>query len=91
MEAFSKVIAGVVEGGFLFGFSAESAIIGTTNISHLFFANDKLFFCRGCYDRIRALRDLLCFEVVSRLKVSLAKSVVLVGNVPKVEIMDGIS
>ena len=87
MEAFSKMISGAVEGGFISGFSVGEASSGSLNISHLLFADDTLIFCEARREQIRALRALLlCFEAVSGLKVNLAKSeVVPVGHVPNVE------
>ena len=87
MEAFSKMIAGAVAGGFLSGFSVGEATSGSINISHLLFADDTLIFYDAKQEQIRALRAfLLCFEAVSGLKVNLAKyEVVPVGLVPNVE------
>jgi hypothetical protein len=55
-------------------------------VLHLLFADDTLVFCGASLDQVQALGDLLvCFELVSGLKVNLVKSVVvLVGVVDNV-------
>ncbi|KAF5442537.1 hypothetical protein F2P56_035184 [Juglans regia] len=82
MKAFSKMIGGAVEGGFISGFSVGETSSGSLNISHLLFANDTLIFCEARHEQIRAVRALLlCFEAVSGLNVNLAKSeIVPVGH-----------
>jgi hypothetical protein len=87
MEALSKMLSTTVDRGLLSGFSVGSRLSEVVNISHLLFADDTLVFCGANSDHLRYLRVLfLCFEAVSRLKVNLAKSVlVLVGNVDNVD------
>jgi len=79
MEALDRMIYAVVSGGLLSGFYMGSGI----DISHLLFADDMLIFSRADPDRLRHLWCLiLCFEVVSSLKVNLAKLVLVpMGNV----------
>jgi hypothetical protein len=62
------------------------------NISYMSFADNTLVFCGANPDRFHYLRVLfLCFEVVSSLKVNLAKSVLVpVGNVDNVDGLVGI-
>lgn len=80
IEAFSTMIASVMEGSFLFEFSVGEANSGPLIITHLIFADDTLIFFGASHDYIQALRALiLCFGAVSGLKTSFAKSgVVLV-------------
>ena len=52
------------------------------NVSHLFFVDDTLVFCKANASQIRHIGALLvCFEAVVGLKVNLSKSaLVLVGS-----------
>jgi hypothetical protein len=81
MEALSRMITAAVSGGVLDGFR-----VGDASFSHLLFADDTLIFCDASSSKIRSLRSLLLlFEVVSGLKVNLAKSSIIpVGNVANV-------
>ena len=56
-------------------------------ISHLFFADDTLVFCKDSRDQMAYLSWILvCFETFSSLKINLDKSYVLsVGNVENIE------
>ncbi|XP_041019121.1 uncharacterized protein LOC121261047 [Juglans microcarpa x Juglans regia] len=85
MEALSKMIEGMVDGGLLHGFSVGN---GDLNISHLLFVDATLIFCGAHLGQVQDLRALLlCFAVVSRLSINLAKSkIVPVGATPDVEI-----
>jgi hypothetical protein len=87
MEALSKMISALVDGGLLSGFMVGSRSGGAINISHLLFADDTLIFCEANPDHLRNLRSLfLCFEAVFGLRINLAKSeLVPVGNVMNVE------
>jgi hypothetical protein len=62
------------------------------NIYHLLFVNDTLVFYGANSDHICSFQVLLiCFEVVSGLKVNMAKSIlVLVGNVDNVVKLAGL-
>lgn len=74
MATFSKMNSGVMEGGFLSGFSVVEANFGSLLIPQLLFA-DALIFCGANYDQIQTLSALLlCFEAVLVMKVNLAKS-----------------
>lgn len=61
----------------------SNTINGSITLSHILFTNDTLIFCDVDHDQIQALRVmLLCFEVVSGIKVNLGESkLVLVGVV----------
>ena len=56
------------------------------HISHLLFADDTLVFCGASRDQVQAIGNLLvCFELVSGLKVNLAKFVIVpVGDVSNI-------
>jgi hypothetical protein len=78
MEALSRMIIAAVSGGLLDGFR-----VGNASFSHLLFTDDTLVFCDARSSKLQYLRSLfLLFEVVSGLKVNLAKSnLIPVGNV----------
>jgi len=85
MEALSKMFNASVGKGLLSGFSVSSRL-PIVNISHLLFADDISVVCGANPDHLCYLRVLLlCFEVVSGLKVNLPKSILVpVGNVDDV-------
>jgi len=60
--------------------------VGDASFSHLLFVDDTLIFCDASSSKLRSLRSLfLLFEVVSGLKVNLAKSSIIpVENVAQV-------
>ena len=75
MEALSKILLAIVNGGFLFGFFVGSRHYSVFNTSHLLFEDDTLIFCGtnpNCLCYMLAL--FLCFETVSGLKINLAES-----------------
>jgi hypothetical protein len=73
--------AGINE-GLLEGFK-----VGNVVVFHLLFADDTLIFCKASPDQLAYLQGIvLLFEAASRLKVNLAKSVLIpVGNVQQVD------
>jgi hypothetical protein len=88
MKMSSKIISTAVSGGLLSCF-----FVGTmTDVSHLLFADDTLFFCGADPNPLRNRGSLfLCFDVVSGLKTNLAKlDLVLVENVDNVARLAGI-
>jgi hypothetical protein len=75
MKALSSLIARVVSGGFLFGFSINSLRGDPMVIFHLHFADDPLIFCDAGSIQLCYLRCILiCFEEVSSLRINLSKS-----------------
>ncbi|XP_028077120.1 uncharacterized protein LOC114279114 [Camellia sinensis] len=71
MEALSQLLSRAVQVGLLEGFSVADRV----GISHLLYADDALIFCGADSKQLGFLQCvLLCFEVVSGLKVNLAKS-----------------
>jgi hypothetical protein len=87
MEAFSRMMTVTVERGLMSGFFVDSKNQEAMVVSHLLFANDTLIFCEPNVEQLRNLRCLvLCFKVVSGLKINLSKSdIVPVGEVDDVE------
>jgi len=84
MEAFSRMMFAMVESGLLSGFSLGSRNHEEMIVSHLLFADDMLLFCEPSVEQFLCL--LLCFEVVSGLKIDLSKfEIVPIGNVGDVE------
>lgn len=53
IEALCKMIAGLVKGGFLFGFVVGDARIGTLEMTHLLFVYDALIFYGADYNHIQ--------------------------------------
>jgi len=86
MEALNRMLSATVNVGLLSGFFVGSRHSGVVDILHLLFANDVLVFCGAKPNHLCFLHALfLCFEVVSCLKINLAKSeLVIVGNVENV-------
>jgi hypothetical protein len=86
MEAFSRMVKASTDHSLFSGFVVGARGGKQVLISHLLFADDTLVFCGASRDQVQAIGNLLiCFELVSGLKVNLAKSVVvLVGEVSNV-------
>jgi hypothetical protein len=87
MEAFSRMISAMYSRGLISGFSVGSREHDRVEVSHLLFADDTLIFCGTDASQIGYFEALLvCFEVVSGLKVNLAKSVLVpVGSLEDVD------
>jgi hypothetical protein len=86
IEAFSRMVKASVDHGLFSGFVVGDRGSEQVHISHLLFADDMLVFSGASRVQVQAIRDLLiCFELVSGLKVNLAKSVLVpVGEVSDV-------
>jgi hypothetical protein len=86
MEAFSRMTKALVDHRRFSGFAVGSRGSEQVNISHLLFADDTLVFCGASLDQVQAIDEMLiCFELVSGLKVNLAKSTLVpVGEVNNV-------
>jgi hypothetical protein len=87
MEAFSRMIIATVERDLMSGFLVGLRHLEVMVVSHLLFANDKLIFCEPKVEQLRNLRCLLlCFEVVSGLKINMSKcDIVPIGEVGDIE------
>ena len=87
MEAFSRMISAIysrgADLGLLRGFWGHNRV----EVSHLLFADDTLVFCGAEASQISYMGAfLVCFEVVSELKVNLTKSgLILVGSLDDVD------
>jgi hypothetical protein len=87
MEALSRMLSIGINDGLLEGFKVDNVIV-----SRLLFADDTLIFCKDIPNQLAYLRGIfLLFEVASRLKVNLAKSMLIpVGNVQQVDYLASI-
>ncbi|XP_042983296.1 uncharacterized protein LOC122312700 [Carya illinoinensis] len=75
MDVLNRMLKAVVDRGSISGISVCSSSNGGLNVSHLLFGDDTLILCEPDPDQICSLRALLlCFEVVSYLRVNLSKS-----------------
>jgi hypothetical protein len=91
MEAFSKMISDIYSRGLISAFSVGTRENGRVDVSHLLFADDTLVFCRADASQISYLGALLvCFEMVSRLKVNLTKSALVpIGSLDDMDQLAG--
>jgi hypothetical protein len=87
MEAFSRMIGAIYSRGLISGFYVGSRDHGQVEVFHLLFAGDTLVFCGADASQISYMGALLvCFEVVSGLKVNLTKSSLIpVGSLDDVD------
>ncbi|KAF5480799.1 hypothetical protein F2P56_001512 [Juglans regia] len=92
MEALSRMILALVTNGSISGFQIGSPNRGNTTISHLLFAYDTLIMCEADQAQLRVVKALLlCFEVVSGLKVNYDKfEFVPIGKVQDIRELAGI-
>jgi hypothetical protein len=87
MEALSRMLFVGINDGLLEGFK-----VGNVIVFHLLFADGTLMFCKASPDQLAYLRGIfLLFEAASRLKVNLAKLVLIpMGNVQQVDYLASI-
>ncbi|XP_035545046.1 uncharacterized protein LOC109004849 [Juglans regia] len=80
---YLRIIAALLDNGFVSGFQIGSPSRGFISISHMLFADDTLIMCEANRDQLGAVKAcLLCFEAVSGLKVNYDKSeLVPIGEV----------
>ena len=75
MEVFSRMVKRMEGAGLLSGFRADGRTGRGECVSHLLFANDIILFCDAEVEQVLHVRLLLlCFQVVTGLKVNVAKS-----------------
>jgi hypothetical protein len=88
-EAFSRMVKASVEHGLFSGFVVGGRGSEQIHILHLLFADDTLIFTGASQMQVQTISNLLiCFEVVSGLKVNLAKSLLVpVGEVSNIDIL----
>ena len=86
MEALSVLIRRAVEGGFISECNIRRGNGPIANISHLLFADDTIVFCETKKEDMTYLSWILCwFEVVSGLRINLAKSEIIpIGEVEEI-------
>ncbi|GJX56907.1 RNA-directed DNA polymerase, eukaryota [Tanacetum coccineum] len=79
MESLHHSFSRVVEAGFFKGISFN----GSTNISHLFYADDAVFIGEWSSDNLsRVMHALHCFSLASGLKLNVHKSHLLGVGIP---------
>ena len=75
---FSSLIAKAEQGGFIRGFKIKGRGEDETQVSHLLFADDTLLFCEDDVEQLRFWKWIvICFELVSGLKINLPKSEII--------------
>ena len=86
MEVLSVLIRRAVEGGFISECNIRRGSGPVANISHLLFADDTIVFCETKKEDMTYLSWILCwFEVVSGLRINLAKSEIIpIGEVEEI-------
>ena len=78
METFSSLISRAEEKGFIRGFKVMGRRGEGVSISHLLFADDTLLFCEDNKDQLEFWKwVVICFEVVSDLKINMQKSEII--------------
>ena len=89
MEVFSRMMKRVEAAGLLRGFRADGRRGEGLCVSHLLFADDTILFCDANEEWILHIRMLLlCFQVVTGLKVNALRSeMVPIGEVPNIQIL----
>jgi hypothetical protein len=92
MEAFSRMVKASVDQGLFSGFVVGNRGSEQVHISHLLFADDMLMFSGASQGQVQTISNLLtCFELVSGLKVNLAKSTLVpVGEVRDIGALEDI-
>ena len=86
MEALSCLLRRVVSGGFLLAYKVRGRSGEGAHVSHLLFADDTLVFYGASQDLKYLCWTLMWFEAISRLRINLDKSkLILVGYVENVE------
>ena len=72
MDAFSNLISRVEEKGFIKGFKVMGRCGEGVSVSHLLFADDTLLFCEDNRGQLEFWKwVVICFEVVSSLKINM--------------------
>jgi hypothetical protein len=89
MEAFSQMVKAMVEHGLFSGFVVGGRGSEKVHILHLLFADNTLIFTGASRVQVQIISNLLiCFELVSGLKVNLAKSILVpVGEVRDIGVL----
>ena len=89
MEVFSRMMKRVEAAGLLRGFRADGRRGEGLCVSRLLFADDTILFCDANEEWILHIRMLLlCFQVVTGLKVNALRSeMVPIGEVPNIQIL----
>jgi hypothetical protein len=83
MEALSRMVNATIKQGLLTGFSMGGRVFSDLVVFHSLFFDDTLILCEAYLEQICYVHlILLCFEVVSGLRVNLGKfEIVAIGEV----------
>ena len=73
MDALSRKMSTIVNGRLLSGFSVGSRNNDEFLVSYLLFSNDTVIFYEANHNYLCHLICLLCFEVISGLKINFSK------------------
>jgi len=94
IEVLTRMIEATSSEGLISGFTVgrEGSGLSSTKVSHILLADDTIVFCDNDCEQILNLRCILIwFQVVSGLRVNLAKSVILlVGQVNNILLLAGL-
>jgi hypothetical protein len=87
IKAFNRMISVIYSRGLISGFPVGTRKNDRVEVSHLLFVNDTLVFCGANASQFSYIGAfLVCFEVVSGLRVNLTKSaLVSVGSLDDVD------
>lgn len=85
MKAFSILLDKAAEGGYISGDKFVGKSGYTKTISHLYFLDDTIIFCKDLEDQLPWLGWILAwFKALSGLRINLDKSsIILVGRIEK--------
>ncbi|CAL1382398.1 unnamed protein product [Linum trigynum] len=83
MDVLLFMISRLKDAGLIEGFHMNEDN-NSGEVTHLLFADDTLLFCDVCHDQVvKLLATLVCFQVVTGLKINLDKSFMICNTLGK--------